>query len=55
VDARGIWVIGFGIVLTGIPDELAAQPVVGGIVTAAAIGLTIWMGLAVKADFPASR
>jgi hypothetical protein len=54
VDARGIWVIGCGIVLTGIPDELAAQPVVGGVVTGAAIGLTIWMGLAVRADFPPS-
>jgi hypothetical protein len=51
VDARGIWVIGAGILLTGIPDELAAQPIVGGVVAAAAIGLTIWMGLAVRADF----
>jgi hypothetical protein len=54
VDARGIWVISSGIVLTGIPDELAAQPFVGSVVAAAAIGLTIWMGLAVRADFRAS-
>jgi hypothetical protein len=53
VDARGIWLIGAGIVLTGIPAELAGVPVVGWLVAAAAVLLTLRMVFAVRADFRA--
>jgi hypothetical protein len=44
VDAHGIWPIGAGIVLTGIPDELAAVPVLGLLSIAAGIAVTFWAG-----------
>jgi hypothetical protein len=50
VDARGIWPIGFGIVLTGLPSELADVAVVGWLFVAAGIALTLWMGRAVMTD-----
>jgi hypothetical protein len=36
VDARGLLPVGLGIVLTGLPDELAKVPALGGLVVAAA-------------------
>lgn len=36
VDARGLLPVGLGIVLTGLPDELAKVPAVGGLLVAAA-------------------
>ncbi len=42
VDAHGIWPIGAGIFLTGLPDELAAVAVLGWLSIAAGIALTFW-------------
>ena len=50
VDARGIWPIGFGIVLTGLPGELAEVAWVGWLFVAAGIALTFWMVRAVLTD-----
>jgi hypothetical protein len=50
VDAHGIWPIGAGIVLTGIPDELAAVDVLGLLSIAAAVAVTLWAGRAVMTD-----
>ncbi len=41
VDARGLWPVGFGIVLTGIPSELASWGVVGWLVVGTAVGWTL--------------
>jgi hypothetical protein len=48
IDARGLWPIGFGILLTGIPAELAYHPVLGIAVTALGVILTVtlaWAGM----------
>lgn len=50
VDAHGIWPIGAGIVLTGIPGELAAPVVLGWLFMAAGIGVTIHAACAVRSD-----
>ena len=53
IDARGLWPIGFGILLTGIPAELAYIHVLGIAVTAAAVVLTVtlaWAGVSSRRD-----
>lgn len=50
VDARGIWPIGFGILLTGIPGELAAVRAVGIIVVILALTVTVAMIVSVRID-----
>ena len=50
VDAHGIWPIGAGIVLTGIPGELAAVAVLGWLSIAGGIAVTVWAGRAVMTD-----
>ena len=46
IDARGLWPIGFGIVLTGIPAELAHFYAVGIVIAALGIVLTVSLALA---------
>jgi hypothetical protein len=50
VDARGIWPIGFGIVLTGIPGELADIRALGIIVVIIVVAVTAAMIRSVIAD-----
>jgi hypothetical protein len=50
VDAHGIWPIGAGIVLTGLPDELAAVAVLGWLSIAAGFALAFWAARAVMTD-----
>jgi hypothetical protein len=45
VDARGLWPIGFGILLTGIPAELAYIHALGVAVITAAAAVTAWLGI----------
>jgi hypothetical protein len=47
IDARGLWPIGFGILLTGIPGELADVAAVGVLVTASAAVVTAELGWSV--------
>jgi hypothetical protein len=46
-DARAIWVVGAGIVLTGIPGELALWPPLGVAAVVAALALAVWVGTVV--------
>lgn len=48
VDARGLWPVWFGILLTGIPGEMAAVPAVGWTALAVAVGVTGWLGWRVR-------
>ena len=50
VDAHGIWPIGAGIFLTGIPDELAAVAVIGWLFILGGIAVTVWAGRTVMTD-----
>jgi cation transport ATPase len=50
VDAHCIWPIAVGIVLTGLPGELAAVAVLGWLSIAASIAVTFWAGRAVMTD-----
>jgi hypothetical protein len=50
VDARGIWPIGFGIVLTGIPDELARISVIGWLFVAGVVAWTIFAAIEAITD-----
>lgn len=43
IDARGLPLVALGIVLTGVPDGLAARPWIGWPATAVALLLTIWL------------
>ena len=52
IDARGLWPIGFGILLTGIPAELAHFAAVGIAVAVIAVVITLslaWAGMAARA------
>ena len=44
IDARGLPLIGLGILMTGVPDGLAAWDWFGWLVTAVAVILTLWLG-----------
>lgn len=50
-DARGICLIGLGVVLTGIPDGLAAFGFWGWLAVAVALALGTWLSMAVIFDF----
>jgi hypothetical protein len=51
VDARGLGPVALGIVLTGIPDELAKIPVMGVTLIAIAVGWAAYMIPGWKRDF----
>jgi hypothetical protein len=51
VDARGLGPVALGIVLTGVPNELAKVPVVGVTFIAIAVGWTAYMVPGWKRDF----
>lgn len=44
IDARGLWPIAFGIVLTGIPGELAEVTAIGIAAMVTAVGGTFYLG-----------
>jgi hypothetical protein len=50
VDARGVVLIGAGVVMTGVPDGLAAFPWSGGLVVALSLVGTAWATLWVVSD-----
>jgi fatty acid desaturase len=45
IDARGIILIGLGVVMTGVPDGLAAPGWLGWFLVAVAAALVLWLGL----------
>jgi hypothetical protein len=46
-DARGVWIVAAGVVLAGVPDGLAAWPLLGLTVTAVAIAAAVRVGFLV--------
>jgi hypothetical protein len=55
VDARGVVLIGTGVVMTGVPDGLAAFPWSGWLVVALALAGTVWTTVRVVSDVHKTR
>jgi hypothetical protein len=54
IDARGLWPVGFGIILTGIPGQLAEAPAAGWTVVGLAVLTTVMLGLGAIRRRPAA-